>query len=43
MLLLSEDKLIEFLMGLNNRYDHVENKILFMNSLLGVNKATLWS
>ncbi|KAL0302882.1 UNVERIFIED_CONTAM: hypothetical protein Sradi_6156300 [Sesamum radiatum] len=32
-------QLLQFLMGLNNEYDHVHNQLLFMDPILHVNKA----
>uniref|UniRef100_A0A251KHK8 Uncharacterized protein n=1 Tax=Manihot esculenta TaxID=3983 RepID=A0A251KHK8_MANES len=35
----SEDRLIQFLMGLNDNYDHMRNRILLMDILPSNNKA----
>ncbi|KAK9096011.1 hypothetical protein Sjap_021508 [Stephania japonica] len=35
----SNDKLMQFLMGLSDSYDHVRNQILVMNPLPSINKA----
>lgn len=35
----NDDKLIQFLMGLNDCYDHVRNQILILEPLPSVNKA----
>lgn len=38
----SEDRLIQFLIGLNESYEHIKSQILIMDPLPNVSKAIPW-